>query len=124
MKRNLTDAFPIPPCLAAKHKLESDISSDHIFNIARVEKASTAGTVTEPKLGDQSPDLLGIQCEQVRVGVSSKVNFSKLTPTEQRLRFINQAQEIKRLRRKLRKYSGQKGKREDSLLQRAIDKVD
>ncbi len=113
----------MPDCLAHKQKLESDSNSDQVFSIARVEKPGMTGSISEQKTGDQSPDLLGLPCEEVRVGVSSKVNFSKLTPAEQRLRFINQAQEIKRLRRKLRKYSGQKGKREDSLLQRAIDRV-
>ena len=123
MKRNTTDTFPIPDCLANKQKLETGHGFDQVFSIARVEKQNTACTFSEQKIGDQSPDLLGMQCEEVRVGVSSKVNFSKLTPAEQRLRYLNQAQEIKKLRRKLRKYSGQKGRREDSLLQKAIEKI-
>lgn len=38
-----------------------------------------------------------------RITASSKVNFSKLSPKEQKMRYINQKSEIKHLRRKLQK---------------------
>lgn len=110
--------------MATKQKLCGlDSNADQIFSIARIDRSSTAGSLTELKQGDQSPELGTIRCEKVRVGVSSKVNFSKLTPGEQRLRFVNQAEEIRHLRKKLRKYSAGKGKKEDSTLQRAVDRV-
>jgi len=127
MKRNSTET-PLSDeqisVMSTKNKLETNVPGfEHIFSIARVDKNSTTGTLTENKLGDLTPDTCGIPCEKVRVGVSSKVNFSKLTPREQRLRFLNQADEIRRLRKKLRKYSGNKGRKEDSVLQKAIDKL-
>eukprot|EP00826_Nyctotherus_ovalis_P006851 TRINITY_DN11672_c0_g1_i2.p2 TRINITY_DN11672_c0_g1~~TRINITY_DN11672_c0_g1_i2.p2 ORF type:complete len:181 (+),score=31.00 TRINITY_DN11672_c0_g1_i2:240-782(+) len=42
-----------------------------------------------------------------RVQASSKVNFSKLTPAEQRQRYVNQKAEIRRLKKQLQKYSGE-----------------
>lgn len=42
-----------------------------------------------------------------RVQASSKVNFSKLTPAEQRQRYVNQKAEIKRLKKLLHKYSAE-----------------
>ncbi len=124
MKRScdyIVDPEPLP---SLKQKLVgSDNSSDQIFSIARIDRNGTVGSMTEIKPGDQSPDLINLRCEKVRVGVSSKVNFSKLTPNEQRLRFLNQAEEIRHLRKKLHKYSAAKGKKEDSALQKAMERV-
>lgn len=91
----------------AKCKAEtSDQSLNQIFTIARIEK------------GMELPES-----DKLRVGVSSKVNFSKLTSKEQLQRFQNQAQEIQRLRRRLSKLMLAKGKHEITDVQKAIDKV-
>ena len=65
----------------------------------------------------------GAEASRLRVGVSSKVNFSKLSPKEQLQRFRNQAQEIKELRHRLSKKMLMKSKKQVSDIQKAIDKV-
>lgn len=58
-----------------------------------------------------SEELNSYVMEDTRVGASSRVNFSKLSPKEQKQRFVNQFEEIKRLRAKMKKHS--KVQRED-----------
>ena len=124
MKRVSADTITCTVPVCTKFKLESNEHPfDQVFSIARVDKNYTAPTMTENRIGDLSPDLLGPIPEKIRVGVSSKVNFSKLTQKEQHLRFLNQAEEIRMLRKKLRKYTGSRGKKEDSMLQSAINKL-
>jgi hypothetical protein len=124
MKRISADNITRTMPEVAKYKLESNEHPfDQIFSIAHIDKNSTAPTMTAGQPGDISPDPLAPIPEKVRVGVSSKVNFSKLTPKEQRLRFLNQAEEINKLRKKFKKYSSNKGKKEDSMMQTAIDKL-
>jgi len=122
MKRVCPDTFTLPPTLATKQKLETEQGFNQVFNVAQAENRSSALSHAETRPGDCSPDLVE-QCDEVRVSASSKVNFSKLSPAEQKQRFLNQAQEIKRLKRKIRKYSAQKGKKEDTILQKAVDKI-
>ena len=86
MKRNSAEASTSSIISFTKCKIESsDQSFGQVFTIA--------------KINNDSEHL----SDKLRVGVSSKVNFSKLTSKEQLQRFQNQAQEIRKLRRKLSK---------------------
>jgi len=101
MKRNS------PESTFSKTKPDSsDQPLNQIFSIARIEKGMELS-----------------ESDKLRVGVSSKVNFSKLTAKEQLQRFQNQAQEIQRLRRRLSKLMLSKGKHETTDLQKALDRV-
>ena len=124
MKRNSSDSITGGLASCTKYKVETNEQPlGQIFSIARVEKISTADASAQNFADIKSPDSLEHESDKIRVGVSSKVNFSKLTPKEQYIRFSNQAQEIKRLRKKLGKYTNSKGKKESSELQKAIEKV-
>ena len=117
MKRNSAETSI--PASSNKGRAESaDQCFGQIFSIARVEKCST-GDLS----GTTPSDSKGIDSDRLRVGVSSKVNFSKLTSKEQLQRFQNQAHEIKRLRKKLTKCMNSKGKKESTELQRAVERI-
>eukprot|EP00826_Nyctotherus_ovalis_P052976 TRINITY_DN680_c0_g1_i1.p1 TRINITY_DN680_c0_g1~~TRINITY_DN680_c0_g1_i1.p1 ORF type:complete len:234 (+),score=45.55 TRINITY_DN680_c0_g1_i1:181-882(+) len=73
-----------------------------VFNVLQVAPQTTNDSFSEDPCVSKDGDK--------RVGVSARVNFSKLNPTEQKLRFINQAEEIKRLRAKLKGLSKKKRK--------------
>ncbi len=122
MKRNSSDALIAPfPCTKVKSE-PCDPPFSQVFSIARIDKS--ASTTDVSAVDCKNPDTTGqADTDKVRVGVSSKVNFSKLTQKEQHLRFQNQALEIKRLRKKLSKYMSNKGRRENSELQKAVDRV-
>lgn len=62
-------------------------------------------------------------CDNMRVGASSKVNFSKLNIDEQKKRYVNQAEKINRLKRKLEKFASIKGKRKNLSLLKAVEKI-
>eukprot|EP00826_Nyctotherus_ovalis_P064676 TRINITY_DN9492_c0_g2_i1.p1 TRINITY_DN9492_c0_g2~~TRINITY_DN9492_c0_g2_i1.p1 ORF type:complete len:242 (+),score=36.49 TRINITY_DN9492_c0_g2_i1:214-939(+) len=61
--------------------------------------------------------------KESRVMASSKVNFSKLTPEEQRERYINQKSEIKALKRRLKRYSADSGEDNTKLPGRALQQA-
>jgi len=108
---------------SAKCKLEStDTGFSQIFTIARVEKGSTGDISGTTHSEIKTADLCA-EADKLRVGVSSKVNFSKLTSKEQLERFKNQAQEIRRLRKKLAKSMAAKSKKPNSEIQKALEKV-
>jgi len=73
-----------------------------IFNISRVAPQNIYHFPSE-ELGSHA-------LNDIRVSASSKVNFSKLSLTEQKQRYINQIKEIKKLRAKLKKFSKAKAK--------------
>lgn len=73
-----------------------------VFNVLQVAPQSTYDSFSEDPYVSKN--------EGKRVGVSARVNFSKLTPAEQKQRFINQTEEIKRLRAKLKGLSKAKRK--------------
>eukprot|EP00826_Nyctotherus_ovalis_P001212 TRINITY_DN10164_c0_g6_i1.p1 TRINITY_DN10164_c0_g6~~TRINITY_DN10164_c0_g6_i1.p1 ORF type:complete len:229 (-),score=70.05 TRINITY_DN10164_c0_g6_i1:170-856(-) len=107
MKRNSAETTSSTITSFPKSKPEAiDQTFSQIFTIARIEKGVKMS-----------------ESDRLRVGVSSKVNFSKLTPKEQLLRFQNQAEEIQKLRRRLSKLMLSKGKHEATDLQRAVDRV-
>lgn len=83
--------------------------------IFHIERQNTQGSISEPKSADQNSDLI-VPCDSIRVGASSKVNFSKLSLTEQWQRFKNQQKEIRRLKKLLRKYQNEKEQYEELLL--------
>lgn len=103
MKRNSAETTSNSSTPHAKLKANS---SSQIFAIARMERGAGSG-----------------RANKLRVGVSSKVNFSKLTSKEQLQRFQNQEQEIRQLRRRLGKLLLARGKHAASDLQRAVDRV-
>ena len=124
MKRNSSDSLTGTPLACTKYKAERvDQGLGQVFSIARIEKSSTADASAANQIDSKNSDVLEPEPDKVRVGVSSKVNFSKLTAKEQRLRFQNQAQEIKKLRKKLSKYMSNKGKKENSELQKAMERI-
>lgn len=61
--------------------------------------------------------------KELRVMASSKVNFSKLTPEEQRERYINQKSEIKALKKKLKRYSADSGEDNTKPLAKALQQA-
>eukprot|EP00826_Nyctotherus_ovalis_P055903 TRINITY_DN7478_c0_g1_i12.p1 TRINITY_DN7478_c0_g1~~TRINITY_DN7478_c0_g1_i12.p1 ORF type:complete len:223 (-),score=56.35 TRINITY_DN7478_c0_g1_i12:111-779(-) len=103
MKRNSAETTSNSSTPHAELKTKSP---NQIFTIVRIERGAESGRVNK-----------------LRVGVSSKVNFSKLTSKEQLQRFRNQEQEIQQLRRRLGKLMLSKGKHVASDLRRAIDRV-
>lgn len=57
--------------------------------------------------------------KEERIKVSSKVNFSKLSPAEQKLRYINQRNEIERLTKELELYTDK-----DNQMQEALNHIE
>ena len=90
MKRVLPEFLDDAEINPIKHK------SNPIFNITKTELKLTGDCGSDQDLSHLSNDR-----NNQRVNVSSKVNFSKLSPQEQSLRFKNQLKEIKKLRAQL-----------------------
>jgi len=104
MKRNYSSISSEVKESNIKLKPLSDIkhSIPPIFNISRVAPQNIYHF--------SSQEVSSHALNDIRVSASSKVNFSKLSLTEQRQRYINQTKEIKKLRAKLKKFSKEKTK--------------
>jgi hypothetical protein len=72
---------------------------------------------------DSSQDEGDPKNSKIRVGVSSKVNFTKLSRREKYMRYHNQAHEIKKLRKKFAQYSHCDTRKPRADVLRAADKA-
>lgn len=131
MKRALSEESKLPAqtliknnSVATKVKIqESEGSADPVFAISKINSGDSLKphplSPTDEKTEDMTPQYrLGI-----RVKASSKVNFTKLSPEEQYIRFKNQAYEIKQLKRQLRKYGERSCERLDASYKKAMEKL-
>lgn len=86
---------------------------------AKSEKTTNPHSIFEHQRNDSSET----HGEDVRAGASSKVNFTKLSPEEQRFRYISQLYRIKKLNNQLKNYIQTKGKRVHQSLKKAHEKL-
>lgn len=93
------------------------------FKVFHIEDKNMNELRFKSTLTNENPDDVIKKCENIRVQASSKVNFSKLNPSEQKLRFINQRKEIKRLTKKLCKYTETIDQFNSSLFESVLTKV-
>lgn len=129
MKRLFAISFHEPEALVTKHKY-GEKKPGRIFSISRIERQNVSNSIMEQKSINPSYDTSNNpiltsskESKEVRVGVSSRVNFCKLTLAEQRERFVNQGQEIRRLKMKFRKYRKSTKSCKNVLLQKALEKI-
>lgn len=113
MKRTFTATLPELEERTQKLKCET------IFNVSRIAPQSTYDSLSDNLSAHASKP----GSKDIRVGASSKVNFSKLTPLEQKQRYENQSEEIVRLRAKLKKFSKMRRKEPGTYVQRALDRL-
>eukprot|EP00826_Nyctotherus_ovalis_P016388 TRINITY_DN1473_c0_g2_i1.p1 TRINITY_DN1473_c0_g2~~TRINITY_DN1473_c0_g2_i1.p1 ORF type:complete len:238 (-),score=27.67 TRINITY_DN1473_c0_g2_i1:206-919(-) len=86
---------------------------------AKSEKMTNPHSLHEHQHNDSSET----HGEDVRVGASSKVNFTKLSPEEQRFRYISQLYRIQKLKTQLKSYIQAKGKRVHQSLKKTHERL-
>lgn len=101
----------------------ADKCDGQIFSIARTTLRPMLDLQEKDAEGETSHDEYDPTTLKVRVGVSSKVNFTKLSTKEKYMRYHNQASEIKRLRKSLKKYSSGEVKKSRPEVLKAMDKL-
>lgn len=112
MERNLVDSEEF----STKQKLVLDQCNKGQASGERVISIHSS-------LENQCNDSSETHGEEIRIGASSKVNFSKLSAEEQRYRYINQAVKVQKLKAQIKSLIKTKGKRINQSLRKAHEKL-
>lgn len=112
--------------------MELDLIESEEFTIKRklaLDKGNKRSVKSEKvtsihsSLENQCNDSSETHGEEIRIGASSKVNFSKLSAEEQRYRYINQAVKVQKLKAQIKSLIKTKGKRINQSLRKAHEKL-